>query len=155
MADLWKKPPINFIPNTPGRTLGQRNNNPGNLRWHDKDTYNGTIGWDNSNNQHNVFAREDYGWRAQLTNLYSHIKSYPKHSIRDWIEGTKDWQGYAEGSKKDYIEFIEKKTGKSANLPMSAFNPLELVNVMALWESNMQMTPDMRKRVLEMMEKER
>lgn len=116
-------------------TLGQRNNNPLNIRYNRLNKWNGQVG---ENKGFCVFSEKKYGYRASFILL----RTYSRRGINTIREIINTWAPPTENNTVAYIRYVSEKTGIPADMPLSfSFENLApVVMAMAQLESNIQAT---------------
>lgn len=106
-------------------TLGNKNNNPGNLKFAGQ---NGAI---NSNGFAKFPTMED-GWRA----LYRQVSLDADRgdTIETFIKGEDGTGGYSEDNQDEYIQLITSRLGVPADTPISELNQQALVTAIGIME---------------------
>lgn len=108
-------------------TLGERNNNPGNLKGNDK--WQGMIGKDKQG--HVIFDTIENGIRALKKNLNNHKKSNPKQTLKAYMNS------YAEENGTKEAQFIANKMGIDINTKLKDIDTEEMSKHVAMFESKM------------------
>jgi len=105
--------------------LGQRNNNPINLKAFDN--WAGMIGKDKYG--HAVFKDLEYGVRAGYKNLYNHAKKHPDQTLLEYMKT------FAEENQKQEADFIAKALGISVNTKLKDIDIADMLIAMSKFES--------------------
>ena len=120
----------------PSLTRGQRNNNPGNIRWNKSNRWLGLIGHDKM--KFCKFSSMEYGFRALVILLLRYL-DYGYNTPRKII------LRYAPLSENDsyaYIRFICNRSGLSDDQVILAKSPAfyDLVSAIVFYESHVDLT---------------
>jgi hypothetical protein len=116
-------------------TVGERNNNPGNVKKPGSDTWLGTIGTDRFG--HVVFKDLDHGIRALYRNFKTRQLRSPELSLGDYFSKV-----YAEENGIHEAKYIASKQGISVNTPLRDVNLIKMVVAVSWFESNMVITEE-------------
>src|SRR3990167_9988573 len=108
------------------KTLGQRNNNPINLKALEK--WEGQVGKDEQG--HVIFKDLDYGIRGSLKNLKTHQRKNPNESIAEYMNK------FAEGNQKEEAEYIAKNLHVGTDTKLKDIEMERLLIYLAWFESN-------------------
>lgn len=116
-------------------TLGQRNNNPLNIRYNVMNKWRGQVG---SNAGFCVFSEKAYGYRASFINL----RTYHRRGINTLRTIINTWAPPTENNTFEYIRFVAEKTGinPDAKLTFSFVQYAPIVRAMAILESRLDPT---------------
>ena len=120
-------------------TLGQRNNNPINIKAFDN--WDGMTGQDEYG--HAIFKNLDYGIRAAYKNFDNHIKGNPDQSLLDYFNTFAEENGGAEA------KYIADKLGVSVNSKLNMFRPEDILVHSSKFESKTDITPEGLKNVMD------
>ena len=109
-------------------SLGNRNNNPGNIKFADQK---GAV----KEGDFAKFETKEDGWRA----LYKQIDLDASRgdTISTFIKGKDGTGGYSEDNQESYISFISERLGVPPNTPISQLDRQQLVSAIAIMEGNM------------------
>jgi len=128
-ADVPKTP--QGVHDVQHQTVGQRNNNPINLKAFDD--WRGMTGKDSDG--HAIFKDLEHGIRAGYKNLYNHIRDNSDETLRDYMHS------YAEANQDKYADFLGDKLGVSPEVKLKDIKSItDLMIAMAKWESKMDLT---------------
>jgi len=127
---------------TEASTLGQKNNNPINLKVRDKKKpWDGTTGYDKQG--HAQFENIDMGIRAALKNLKNHKKAHPNQTLIQYL------RTFAQANSKAEAKFIAKALNITINTQLKKIDMEKLLIPMAQFESKTKLTPAQVKAVKE------
>lgn len=114
------------------KTVGIRNNNPGNLKWSAVNNWVGQISKDAGG--HIVFDKPENGIRALNRTLSTYART-GRDTARKIIFGNGIQAGYAEGNREQYVSFIVGRTGKGADVVLGSGDRLALVKAIIHFEN--------------------
>lgn len=123
--------------NAEAQTLGEKNNNPINLKAFDK--WDGMTGKDSFG--HAQFKDLDHGIRASLKNLKNHQKKHPTQSVKAYLNK------FAEKNGDKEADYIAGKMGISPNTSLAKVDMEEFLIHLARFESKMELSREEIKRV--------
>ena len=129
-------------------TLGERNNNPGNLKKPPGDVWKGTTGYDKRG--HAVFSSLDYGIRALYINFYNRAKRCPDMTLKHYFSRV-----YAEKNGENEARYIADKLGIGVETKLRDVDLAGLVQCVAWFESRMSIDREQIDRVIEQTKKEK
>lgn len=121
------------------KTIGQKNNNPINLKAFDK--WDGMTGKDRFG--HAQFKSLDHGIRAAYKNLSNHKRDNPAQPLEGYLKT------FAEANHQEEAEFIAKNLGISPKASLASIDMGKLIIPMAQFESKIKLTPKDIQRVKE------
>ena len=124
--------------------LGIRNNNPTNIRYAERNDWNGQTG------EHKgfcVFSHPKYGIRAAVKTL----RSYAKRGVETLEEIITTWAPPHENDTLNYVAFVEKQTGIDAGAVVFESDYYELLKAMCKMESGFKLTPELWQEVQEVL----
>ena len=111
-------------------TLGQKNNNPINIKAFDK--WEGMTGKDKYG--HAIFQDQEHGIRAALKNLKNHQKKNPEQTLDQYLNT------FAEQNGTKEAEFIAEHNGVTKDIKLKDLNIANILIPMALFESGTKLT---------------
>ena len=104
-------------------TLGERNNNPGNLRLT-------SVPWEGQASAQPgpfvVFTSPVYGIRALAKNILTYYQQYGLDTISSIISR---WAPASENNTSSYIQAVSQSMGVSPDVPLQLSNPVILQNL--------------------------
>lgn len=113
----------NRYPNREGKSRGDRNNNPLNIRYSSANDWKGQIGSDGAFCQ---FSSRDYGYRAAFKNLFSYIKA-GNNTIRKII--TRWAPPEDNNNTAGYIENVSSRSGIDKDLQIAVTDKDKLFKI--------------------------
>ena len=111
-------------------TVGERNNNPGNVKKPGNDVWVGTIGYDDRG--HVIFKDLDHGVRALYINFRTRVRRCPEMTLGHYFNNV-----YAEANGFNEARKIAQDQGISTDTKLKDVNITKMVISVATFESRM------------------